>query len=236
VTAFQIRYDWTASFHQASGENMGSIVLQPIIPFKIGDFNNIARITTSYVVRAPSFSGDIDQNPVPPHFIPIDDANGLADTAVLDVVVFDASFGRWGVGPVLSIPTATDEGLGTGKWSLGPALVGISKVGSLQFGVLGTWMGSIAGDRDRDNVSVLSLQPFASYGLGDGWSVGLSELVYSYDFEQDRWAAAPFGGRIEKLVHFGDRPVRPFVDAEYNLLDRDISPEWTFRFAFVPLL
>jgi len=28
----------------------------------------------------------------------------------------------WGIGPILQLPTATDEALGTGKWSAGPTL------------------------------------------------------------------------------------------------------------------
>ena len=238
LTAFQIRYDYTASFHGVSDADQGAIVLQPIIPFELGDMRNIARITLPYVTNAPDFGAlaDIDQDPVPPNYIPTKDKSGLGDTALLDLVIFDASWGRWGIGPVLSVPTASDDALGTGKWSLGPAAVGITRIGKVMVGMLGTGLFSVAGDSDRQDVSAVTFQPFASYGLGGGWSIGLSYLNYTYNFKQDKWAGVPIGGHIEKLVHMGKWPVRLYFEAEYNLKNDDIAPQWTFRFGFVPLL
>ncbi|MFH0344266.1 MAG: hypothetical protein ACHBNF_19590 [Chromatiales bacterium] len=37
LTAFQIRYDYTSSFHGVSDADLGAVVLQPIIPFKLGE-------------------------------------------------------------------------------------------------------------------------------------------------------------------------------------------------------
>jgi hypothetical protein len=239
ITAFAIRYDWTASFHNAPGQDMGKIVVQPIIPFKLGDQRHIARLTASYVTHAPDLAGlgqSIDQNPVPPDYIPPFKKGGLQDTALLDVLIFDQPWGRLGVGGLLSVPTATEEALGTDKWSVGPALVGITKSGKWQYGLLGTGLFSVAGKSDRPSVSALTLQPFASYDLGGGWSAGLSELSYTYNFRQNRWADVPVGGRIEKLIRIGNQPTRVFVDVEYNLRNDDIAPKWTFRLAFVPLI
>ena len=239
ITAFQIRYDWTTSFHNAPGQDMGSIVFQPIIPFKLGEQRHIARITVPYVTHAPDLARagtSIDQNPVPPDYIPTSRKDGMADSALLDVRIFDQPWGRLGVGGVLSVPTATDDALGTGKWSLGPALVGISRHGNWQYGLLGMGLFSVAGESDRPSVSALTLQPFASYDLGGGWSVGLSELSYTYNLRQGSWADVPVGARLEKLIRIGGQPVRLFVDAEYNLRNDDIAPKWTFRFAFIPLI
>ena len=239
VTAFQIRYDYTASFHGFSDADQGAIVLQPIIPFEFAGLRNIARITLPYVTNTPDFgslSDNIDQNPIPPNYIATEDKSGLGDTVLLDVALFDTSWGRWGLGPVLSIPTATDDTLGTGKWSIGPAAVAITRADKLMFGLLGMGLFSVAGDSDRGHVSAVTFQPFASYDLGGGWSTGLSEVSYTYNFKLGKWAAVPIGGRIEKLVQMGKFPVRIFFDAEYNLKNDDIAPKWTFRLAFIPLL
>ena len=238
ITAFQIRYDRAANFHNAPGQQMGAVVLQPIIPFKLGEQGHIARITLPYVTGAPDFSslGDpIDQNPIPPNYLPTQPKEGLGDTSLLDVMLFDQPWGRLGVGAALVVPTASNAALGGGKWSLGPALVGIARSGKLQYGVLGMGVFSVAGDKDRANVSALTMQPFGSYDLGGSWSVGLSELSYTYNFKQSRWVDVPIGGRIEKLVRVGELPVRIYVDLEYNLRNDDIAPKWTFRFAFIPL-
>jgi len=168
LTAFQIRYDYTASFYGVSDADQGTIVLQPIIPFKLGELRNIARITVPYVTNAPDFGAlsDIDQDPVPPNYVPTKDKSGLGDIALLDAVIFDASWGRWGIGPVLSVPTASDDALGTGKWSLGPAAVGITRVDKLMLGLLGMGLFSVTGDSHRQDVSAMTFQPFANYGLG----------------------------------------------------------------------
>jgi hypothetical protein len=237
LTMFQIVYDYTASFHGVSDADQGSIVLQPIIPFKLGGLTNIARITVPFVTNAPDFGAliNIDQDPAPPNYIPTEDKSGLADMALLDVVIFNASWGRWGIGPALAVPTASDDALGTGKWSLGPAAAVMTRIGGAMVGMLGTGLFSVAGDSDRQDVSAITFQPFGSYGLSDGWSIGLSELRYTYNFKQDKWAGVPIGGRIEKFVHMGKWPARLFIDVEYNLMNDDIAPQWTFRFGFVPL-
>ena len=84
-------------------------------------------------------------------------------------------------------------------------------------------------------MSVLALQPFASYGLPHGWSVGTSEIVYNYNFEAGMWTSVPLGGRVEKLIQLGSLPARVYVDLEYNFRDTDVVPAWTWRLAFVPL-
>jgi hypothetical protein len=68
----------------------------------------------------------------------------------------------WGVGPVLQFPTATDELLGTEKWSAGPDFVVFLSDQRLHittgFLILNVW--SFAGDEDRADVNAMTLQPF----------------------------------------------------------------------------
>ena len=61
-------------------------------------------------------------------------------------------------------------------------------------------------------------------------------MAYNYDFKSDRWGALPLGGRVGKLVTLGSLPVRSYADVEYNFADSSVAPDWTFRFAVVPLL
>jgi hypothetical protein len=182
ITAFQIRYDWTASLHNLPNQDLGTVVVQPVIPFKIGEQRHIARITASYVTNAPDLAGlggSIDQNPIPPNYIPTSNVRGLGDTSVVDVMLFDRDWGRIGFGGALSVPTASNSALGTGKWWLGPAVVGIGRGGKWQSGLLGMGLFSFAGQSSRQSVSALTPQPFASYALGGNWSVGLSDVSYT---------------------------------------------------------
>ena len=77
----------------------------------------------------------------------------------------------WGVGPVFQFPTATDELLGTEKWSAGPDFVVFLSDQGLHittgFLILNVW--SFAGDEDRADVNAMTLQPFLNYNLPKGW-------------------------------------------------------------------
>ena len=55
----------------------------------------------------------------------------------------------WGAGPILLLPTATDELLGTEKWGAGPSLVALTQRGPWTMGVLANHIWSYAGDSNR---------------------------------------------------------------------------------------
>ncbi len=240
VTAFQIRYDLVSSFHNLPDATQGSIVLQPVIPWKLAGKPHVGRVTLGYTTSGPDW-GDLalaaEAGNLPPNYVPPADKTGLGDLALVDFFIFDAPWsGRWGIGPALVVPTASDPALGSEKWSIGPAAVGIYRKGDLQLGLLGQGLFSIAGDSDRDDLNVISFQPFGGYGFAGGWSVGLSDMKFNYNLDAKQWVAASLGGRLEKLVQFGKLPTRLFVDVEYQFVDSIVAPEWTYRFSVVPLL
>ena len=51
----------------------------------------------------------------------------------------------WGVGPLFTLPTATDKQLGAGKFSMGPAAVALTMQGPWVFGALVNNQWSVAG-------------------------------------------------------------------------------------------
>jgi hypothetical protein len=237
LTAFQIRFDHINSFHNLPGADQSQLVLQPIIPWKWGEQKHIARITAPYITNAPDWGilADEAANGLPPNYVPTADQEGLGDIAAVDLLIFDTSWGRQGIGAAIVMPTASDPALGSEKWSIGPAYVAITKFGSVNAGMLTQWLVSFAGESDRDDLNSLTLQPFAGYGFSDGWSVQLSEMVFNYDFERSRWNSLPIGGRIEKLVKIGSLSSRVYFEYEHNFQNNDVAPEDIVRIAFVPL-
>ena len=237
MTALAIRYDITPSFYNLENADMQQLTIQPIIPWKLGNYQHIARITIPYVTDGPDW-GLIAEDPaggIPPNYVPTANQEGLGDISLVDLVVLKTSWGRQGFGGALVIPTASDPALGSEKWSLGPAYVAITKIDEFQGGVLTQWLFSVAGESDRDDVNSLVLQPFGGFGLDGGWSVNASEMVFNYNIETSKWASLPLGVRVEKLIKVGKLPVRLFVDVEHNFADSGVAPENTVRFAFVPL-
>jgi len=238
LTAFAIRYDVTTSFHNLPDADQQQLVLQPIIPWKLGKQQHIARITLPYVTSGPDW-GVIAEDAaagLPPNYVPTAKQDGLADTAVVDVIISKTSWGRQGIGGAIILPTASDPALGSEKWSIGPAYVAITKKGNFQGGFVAQWLFSVAGESDRDDVNSLTIQPFGGFGFSGGWSLNTSEMVFNYNFETSKWTSLPLGLRVEKLIKIGNLPARLFVDVEHNFADNDVAPENTIRFAFVPLL
>ena len=62
-------------------------------------------------------------------------------------------------------PTATDDALGSDKWSAGPTAVALYRTGPWLFGGLVGQFWSFAGDDDRRDVSSFYVQPFVNYNL-----------------------------------------------------------------------
>ena len=241
LTAFQVRVDYVSDFHNLADGDMTSIVLNPIIPWKWGDRQHIARITGAYVADGPDWAtleevGEGAQGGIPPNYVPTANKSGLSDITAVDVMIFDAPFGRQGIGATVVLPTASDSALGSEKWSIGPAYVAMTKIGKVQGGFLAQWLFSVAGDKDRDDINSLVFQPFAGIGLGNNWSLNTSEMIFNYDLERSRWNSLPLGIRLEKLVQMGNLPVRVFVDYEHNFQDSGVGPKNIFRLGFVPLL
>ena len=73
-----------------------------------GSLAHIARATLPIVTDSPS--GE----------------SGLSDLVLFDLIKFEKSWGRWGIGPVLLAPTATDDAIGAGKWSIGTSEMNVT--------------------------------------------------------------------------------------------------------------
>jgi hypothetical protein len=114
----------------------------------------------------------------------------------------------WGVGPAFQLPTATNDKLGTGKWSARPAFVTFFSAKPLHvttgFLIFNLW--SFAGDQDRANVNAMTLQPFWNYNLPDGWYLTTSPLMTA-NWEakgENRWTV-PIGGGFGRIFKIGDQ-------------------------------
>ena len=95
---------------------------------------------------------------------------------------------------------------------------------------------SFAGDDAMPDVNVSILQPIASVGLGNGWSTGLSEMSFTYDWEQNDWVSLPLGVKLAKLHRFGTTPVQFTAQYEHNFADDFTVPEDQFSFIVKVLL
>ena len=108
--------------------------IQPLIPFKLNENWNLVTRAVIPIVHQPW----------------PESTNGLSDVA-LTMFLTPARAGKfiWGVGPALVLPTATDEMIGTEKWSAGPAVARVYTSGPWLVGAVIQNLWSFAGADDR---------------------------------------------------------------------------------------
>ncbi len=87
LMSVQVQNLYSGDYHQLSDESSNTVQLRSAIPFQAFGLNHIARVTLPVVTDHPT--GE----------------SGLSDMTVFDLVVFNRDWGRWGIGPVLLVPT-----------------------------------------------------------------------------------------------------------------------------------
>ncbi len=134
----------------------------------------------------------------------------------------------WGVGPVLLLPTATEDSLGSGKFGLGPTAVLLKQDGPWTYGALLNHVWSVAGDRDRANVSSTFLQPFLSYTTATKTTFGLN-TESTYDWEAEQWTV-PINLFVSQLLRIGSQPISLTLGGRYYAERPTGGPDWGLRF------
>ncbi|CAN7778952.1 hypothetical protein LJR296_007864 [Cupriavidus necator] len=107
------------------------------------------------------------QSQPPPNLPPNDSKTGSGDLNLFNLFLIKGPGIEFGIWPQLTIPTASYDQTGTGKWQAGMAGVVIAPQKWGLLGDLVTWQHSFAGDSDRPTQGNLSSQPFIIYSLPD---------------------------------------------------------------------
>lgn len=136
----------------------------------------------------------------------------------------------WGVGPAFLFPTATDDALGTGKWSAGPSAVVLTMPGRWVLGALANQLWSFAGEDDRPDVSSMLIQPFINYNFDKGWYLTSSPIITAnWEADSDQRWTVPVGGGVGKIFKIGKQPLNAQVGAYYNVEHPDGGADWNLR-------
>jgi hypothetical protein len=204
--------------------------IQPVIPFTIGDWNIINR-TIVPLIYLPDVTAGL---PELPEGVSGGSTFGLGD--INHSVYFspaDSGPVIWGIGPSLTVPTATDEKVGTEKWSAGPAAaaVALAQPGPWVVGSLVRQLWSFAGDDDRQDVSQLLIQPFVNYNMADGWYLVSAPIITAnWEADSDDTWTVPLGGGFGKIFRIGNQPMNAQLQGFYNAEHPQFGPEWIMRF------
>jgi len=210
--------------------------IQPVIPVKLNDEWNLINRIIMPVINQPSL--------FPTHggAVPSTTGTGFGDFNPT-FFLSHAKPGEliWGIGPTVTLPTATDRDLGAGKWSMGPAGVALVMHGHWVYGALMNNQWSFAGWGDKA-VNAMLLQPFINYNLPDGWYLTSSPIVtanWKADKGGDVWTV-PLGGGFGKLFRLGQilplegdplakLPINTQLAAYGNVATPEFGPKWQLR-------
>jgi hypothetical protein len=211
---FQNNFEVGAGSSHAFGYTLN---FQPVIPFPLGPRLKILSRTI--------FPAIIDQPEIEPgtgREVGIGDVTQSLFFSPADETAF-----IWGIGPVLLLPTATNERLGSGKWGAGPTLVALVQAHGWTAGALLNHIWSFAGDDARRPVSSSFMQPFASYTWEFGFSV-TAQTETTYDWEAKQWDI-PVALGVSQVVRFGALPVSFGLFGRYWADGDDAAPKWAIR-------
>jgi hypothetical protein len=156
---------------------------------------------------------------------------GAGDISLFDLALSSTPRGRWLEGATIRIPSAQNDSLGSGKYSLGPALGYETRQGAWTVGFFNQNFFSVIGPRSRSPVGQTKIEPTAAYTLPRGWSVGTSTMSFTYDWVRNAWTDVPIGLRVDKAFRNVPRPIDAYVEFEKNLAAVAGVPGWTFRAA-----
>ncbi len=179
--------------------------IQPVIPLTLNE--NLNLITRTII---PIMSQPVGQS---------DNEFGLGDIS-LSMFLTPANPGKliYGGGLALGLPTATDQYLGSGKWTVGPAIVLLVQPKGWTIGALVQNSWSYAGVGSRSDVNFFYSQIFVTKNLQKGWYVNTAPIITA-NWEApsgDQWTI-PLGAGLGKLFRLGKLPINAQAGYYFNV-------------------
>lgn len=239
-----MQYDigqWEGDIVRAGDRKTNStFYLQPVLPFKLTeDWSVIARPTFPISSFTAPSGFDVVEGEEEPGFVPgsFDRETGLGDT------IFPLWFSARtkppfviGAGPTFMFPTASDEILGTEKWSAGPSAMAmyIGEEWIMGF-IMQHWWDYASKSGSRDQVNLTNFQLMYRYRVTPTFNVsGSPNIVYNWDTDE---ATIPLGIGVDKIIKIGPAPLKIGAEFQYFPAKPDAyGPEWQIRIIFTPII
>lgn len=207
LMSFQLQNLYTPHMRNTQGDQ-NITQFRAAIPFELGGVSNIARLTIPGVTenaRGPT---------------------GLGDATIFNLLAFDRDWGRFGIGAVALLPTGAN-GVSSEKWGLGPALGFVARPTWGLAGLFNQNILTVGGDSNFADVNISTLQPIVSVSLNNGWSVGSSDMTFTYDWDRSEFTSLPIGLKLSRLTAIRGHPVQWQLSYERNFHDTGIAPKDT---------
>jgi hypothetical protein len=208
-----INLDWGPE-----GDTFAVTNIQPVLPFKLNDDWNLVTRTILPIISQPALTSEQGRK------------WGTGDTVFTAFFVpADSGDWTWGLGPVVQLPTTSDQRLGKNEWGAGLSAVALTMPGRW---VVGGLVSNVWGiDEDPgDEINLFTFQPFVNYNFDKGWYLTFSPIVTA-DWEApsgQQWTV-PIGGGIGKIFKIGSQAMNAQLHYYYNAEKPDIVGDSSIR-------
>ena len=216
-----------------SGAANGNAIITRLLPVNSIPLNRNWRLINVATIVIADAPGGVPGKPGNPDPVAGPNVFGLGDFT--DAVLFSRIQPNgmiWGIGPIVSIPIASDDTLGSGKWSAGPAARIAYNSGPWHFGLLAGNLSSFAGDENRADVNQLLIRGLIRRKLNNDWFLKYSPIITAnWDAKSDQRWLVPLGGGVGKTFKLFSKPASLSLEAYSNVIKPDGAPDSVFRIA-----
>ena len=149
--------------------------------------------------------------------------SGIGDLNIFATVVVtpDDSPAMFGIGPIYTAPTASNDALGNGKHEVGAAAITIYTKGILLVGGLLNYQIGVGGDADKPRTQYIAAQPFFIVQLGKGYYLR-SSPIWFFDLEKPTYNV-PFGLGAGKAIPTDKVIYNLFIEPQFSMAVRGIG-------------
>lgn len=139
---------------------------------------------------------------------------------------------HFGVGPVITFPTASNDIIGSSQWTAGPGAHYSTEIGRLTAGFFIWQSWGLTDDPSKKRINQLFGKPFFIYELNKKWNVIYIPLGLSHSWKSpsgDDWTV-PVGGGLRRLFEVHGQKMGVQVQAFDYVARKPKDPEWELRF------
>lgn len=166
---------------------------------------------------------------------------GFSSESGLGDIAFDVAYGRttktgmlYAGGIIVSLPTATNDALGTDRFTMGPEFMIGKLTKKWVIGAFPNHQWDVGGSGDKD-ISLTTIQLFGTVLPGGGWNYGTSPII-TFDHISDQWTI-PLNFTLGKTVIWNGRPWKLSAELNYYVEQADaFGPQWFIGLNVAPVV
>jgi len=218
-----------------SGASNGDATIIRIMPLYNIGLSKDWRVVNLNLITLADAPGGVPGRPGNPNATPGEREFGLSDLIHASFFTPEKQHNYiWGAGFILSMPTATADVLGSGKWAIGPSLRLTYRTGPWNLGAIAGNRWSFAGSSDRAEVNQLLIRGTIRRQLPNDWYF-VSAPIITANWgapSGNRWLV-PIGGGFGKVFRLDRKPWAWSLQGYFNVIRPDGAPEWAVRLSVI---